>query len=1305
MNGEKVQLLKTICGYLKLEELPQRMVSRRLTVFKAFEENEQAFQDQEFLHRFWNVHEKGKSALTGGKITPSFIFSFINDNYDILEEALKIDTVDEKEQVQEDIIQEISEEFVAIIERNKVIQTPSENSPFMAKLLEKAKNETISYPEFEKKVLYYLEGILDLSGRKLLEEVSKAFIWSVYKEDEIKSYRLAFEEFNKSTRDYEKLGVSFNYPEISLKFGRNVSQIMDAVHCTFIQVGGVLGLRRIVSIANRIAEVSFSEEEIINFFTSYLSGGLDLTLSNPPEGHSYFLEVIKTYDYDFTTNLNNLLPIMEFTLQELGPVFNNLLQILMRVKIVEWSKNIPMGEEITILDLIAEIQKNILNQIEQEEKLLSFHEMFQKTDKNILESAINYFSNKMAYSYILRVRRGGIEKTLLNSFKTMNLSGAAKAIGNQIIDIRKYYKILYPHSWQKQFYYEFILDIASKGLSTSPKQTVRERLNLLVKESPKHSNSSSFNLKKIESDVIFENLKNKVPLLPPNFSTAEEAQKYFSRTFSIIRSVLNKVWIKKVLRTGFELYIETPVKQVWQNEIEDLSRELISYYQNVVIGLGRKPSKINQLVFESLRESLSGLYYVDERLRDVKVFDIFLKLPENPILKNRDDVESYLEYTFEESKAIINKVLGREVKEEIERKTFDQEIEERISLENTVIDWFIRANQYYNPIITEPISLEKTTDPNDILLKTVYGGTIYLVEESMKSLMLNHTEKINKANFIKEILKNQVEELRRTLAQLKFNYNIKTIIYYVLEQIKLWDIVFSLRGILSGLESDNRIRRAIRPATISENDRYEEFEISYSLIKKPGIRGLVARELITEWIRTWANSAINLAESYLEEVISNIEEEKREDFEQEILGLLFNGTGRTDIRNFMVPLIVGNLKKPFGFETSILSPEFLNYSNEVFAEAVKCDSQLSIYFLYTNWENIEGERIHYQREIVGDLDFIVYQESQIESCRQLIGTTQEFNLSDVVKKATGLSLSGLTLQTVVFQLGEKEIFSAASYTENPFEGSMVTGLTLELISKENIQMELIHPLALNASEVIAGLIERNQNNASKPDLLYRVVLQQLLDEAKLVLLKDIGTLRERMSNELVPQTDRNISRCNLKVTTAYKLYLKNKLGDTKYLPEEIEFFGEKLDNFGLFVQLILPFFEPSQIIRKRLKNDMKLINYLEISKDEEFHVFPSLIIFDDNGKYKVVFGTYSLNENTLYMIVAEENIESKMGLRTIEYLLRTRDFEELTKDLELLPLPELNHSIPLNRINVLKEKRGEFLLDFELIKNISLGAI
>ncbi|MFX1577937.1 MAG: hypothetical protein ACFFCF_12325, partial [Promethearchaeota archaeon] len=134
MNSEKARLLKTICDHLKLDEIPQSMVSRRLAVFKAFEENEDKFQEEDFRVWFWNVYEEGHPELTEGKITPSLIFSFINNNYDLVEEALKIDPL-EAIQSQKEMTSEISEEFKTIILRNKVQPIPGEDSLFIKKLL------------------------------------------------------------------------------------------------------------------------------------------------------------------------------------------------------------------------------------------------------------------------------------------------------------------------------------------------------------------------------------------------------------------------------------------------------------------------------------------------------------------------------------------------------------------------------------------------------------------------------------------------------------------------------------------------------------------------------------------------------------------------------------------------------------------------------------------------------------------------------------------------------------------------------------------------------------------------------------------------------------------------------------------------------------------------------------------------------------------------------------------------------------------------------------------------------------------
>ena len=107
---------------------------------------------------------------------------------------------------------------------------------------------------------------------------------------------------------------------------------------------------------------------------------------------------------------------------------------------------------------------------------------------------------------------------------------------------------------------------------------------------------------------------------------------------------------------------------------------------------------------------------------------------------------------------------------------------------------------------------------------------------------------------------------------------------------------------------------------------------------------------------------------------------------------------------------------------------------------------------------------------------------------------------------------------------------------------------------------------------------------------------------------------------------------------------------------------------------------------------------------EEAVVFPSLAVFDDNGKYQVIIGAI-VESDSLELVITEEDQSSNMGLITIQYLLKTRDFEELARDFGLLPLNDLNQSFPLNLVRVLKEKKGEKVFDIEFINNVGLGAI
>jgi hypothetical protein len=1299
---ERVRLLRVIINNLGLKEIPAGIVSRRMSILRAFDENEQAFSSEQIIDLLKTFLNDDKIE----KITASMILSIINDNQDLWEEALKKpDDLEEPEETDEGV----SGLFGEVIERNRYIFTKiQEKSAFLEYLLKNLTLlEPIPYPVFEKETLLYLEPHVNLDNNSLLDEALRRYIQIVYKDDPEIGHRLIFEEIRLNGQLYEKLGLILDYPTILARGG--VQRLMESMDLASSLGAGVFEYRRIISVANKIAGVRFTEEELIDFFKTYIEGSLESILLNPPEGKSYFKRVKATQDYKFEINLRHVGPKISTKHKELTSIFNNLMDILMRIKIVEWGQNIPLGEEKTILDLLFEIQRDLLNIIPQSSEnlvdLLPLDEMFVKTDQNIIKLVVEHYSKQHAYSYLLRLRKGGIRNIIFNSFR--NLGGSTEVFGKQLLDIRNYYQVIYPDSWQERLYYKFILNTASKGLSSSPKKTVRERLNLLVY--PEESRLSAVSSKKIPSDEIFDAIRNQIPFLIPYFSTSDEAQDYFNQIFALVKIVLNRVWIQKILRVGFELYIETPVQRVWTKEMIDLSRELIRYYQTL-IAIKQKQSKINELVFDSLTEALEGVPSLNKDLIVQETLTLFTQLPERPVLLDSVSVDAYLDHVFACAKTIINNILGRQVEKEVERKTFDQEMDERIaSLENKVNDWFIKGYQYYDGIISEPMSLENTSDPTEILNKAIYGGIFFLIEESMKGLMLTDPQKTNKARFFKELFFKQVSAIRDAFSHLYHTYNVNIIINFVLEQIKIFDTAFQLRGLLIDLEADNRFIKALSTeVTRSDDDQ----RVSQALIFEPGIRSIIARELVIHWIRKWANSVLNLVESCLNDYLKEVIEEERDEAEQEAIKLLFDSTGRNDICNFIAPVLVGNTLKVLSFENCQLSDEFLQskYTHEVFPEAVQCDAQLTMYFL----SNLLLKDLTRKRKLNRGLDFIYYKGNEIQSCRRtLLGTGGETSsLSDVVKKATGLSLSGLTLETVVFRFGRIELFSAASYCENPFEGSQLTGLALELISKENIPLSMLHPLAKNASETIAGLFERNPENISEPDALFNIVVRQLLDEANLVLLKDSGTIKDRKLSIESDMTHvvrlKDISRVMLRPTAAYEIkIIKSDENSDLLIPEEVSYYGEKLINFNRFVHLIVPFFEPGAIIKNRLLTETQFLKNLEITDKrglEEAAAFPSLAVFDDNGKYQVIIGILGDNGSKKFILTTEDE-SSNMGLITIQYLLRTRDFEELTKDFGLWPLNKLNQSFPLNQVRVIREKKGKKILDIDFINNIGLGAI
>jgi hypothetical protein len=1289
------------------------MVSRRFRISESFEKNSEAFSKPDVVTEFAEVLGKGKS-FNQSFITDSFVYTFINENQDLWKEVFDITELNNKGEMIS--TPEDTNDFVQIGKKERCDPDTNFNSIFLSNILDKLSDSTIiPYPNFEKELLYRLEGKDVLSDIELMQETVKALVSIVYKEDPENSFRFIFEEYLEHPEIYQRLGGEFQVPGI-LNGQGGVARLIDAALVTSSFISGIFEFKKLIRVVNKFGGTSANKNELQEFFISYLSGKLDNILLSSSEKTSYFTIIEKTMDFNHKVDLDTLTFPLQFNPLELTPLLSKLINILIRVKIIEWSKNFPIKEEPTVLDLLLELQTELNVNIKQKSSLVSFKEMIENSNHDIIEFTINYFSKKLFHSFLLRATKGGIEKSLLTSFR--DLSGIPKGLGNQILSIKECYKLLCPEGWKTQIFQDFILKTASKGLSTATKRTVTERISLLVQNCAKsntgHSASNTLKIgNKVKSDVIFDSLQQKIPLINSNFQTSDKAEDFLNKSYTIIKSELNKAWLKSILKKGFELYIEQPVTQAWTNEMEDLSRELGRYYRDLM-SLERPQLEINELIVESLREALElpSLIDIEKSLKDHEVLILFLKLPEKPQLLNQVSVEDYLTTAFSHSKNIINNLLGRFVDQEIERKTFHQEIEERISLENKVIDWFIRASHSYEEIILESIGLERTADPNDLLLKTLYGGVIYLVEDSLKGMQLESLQKMRKAKFLHDLLFQEITGLKKILTKLNIDYNPETILSYLLEQIDLWNSIFGLKSILTNLDNDNRLQKALTSIKSSNNCTIKKSNgTSVPTLESPGVRSLLGREIVTPWIKRWANSVINVGDSILNEHVNSNDKYQEEEQEQEILSLLFKATGRNDIRNFFVPFIVGHVNNVFDFESCLFPVKYQDYINDVFNEVVSCDSQLAMYFLFKNWMR-SREKINIQKDkfrVVEDLDFICYQGNTIQSIKQLLGSPQ-LNLSDVVKKATGLNLSGLQLKTVLYQLGDSTLFSAASYIENPFEGSQITGLTLELISKEKIPIGIFHPLVENASKSLAGLIERNTLNSSIPDSLYKNVAFQLLEEAELVLLRDSGTLSEltKINSDQEIIGYRDISRTTFKVTTAYLIHFANNKDESLngYLPEDIEYWGENLSNFSLFIRLINPFFEPGYEIKKRLVNDRILVEKLGLSESDNLEdemMYPSLIVFDENESFKVVIASYF--SSTLKILIAEESKNSNMGIRTIQYLLKTKDFEELIGDFGLIPLPELNRSLPLNKIRVSKEKDGSWTLDHQLIKNISLGAI
>ncbi|MFW9779508.1 MAG: hypothetical protein ACFFE8_11690 [Candidatus Heimdallarchaeota archaeon] len=690
MKEDKIRLLRTILDNLRLSEIPSSMVQRRVIVKTKFDEKTSAFHNPAFIKLYATVLGKGKS-FSADSLTSTSIFTFINDNQDLWEAAYQYTA--KRATIHDSSVEVVPEEYRATIERNTYEPSVPEEYPFLDSLLDALKtpvSDVIPYPDYEKRILVRLEGVTVMDKKEWIDEGLKAYANVVYGEDAEASHRMFLEDITKHANILEGIGFSFKRPTFMDRGEGKITLMIDAAHAGAQLSRGGLELQRLIRIANKIGSVNFAEEELLEFFSSYLFGELDSILLNPPKGYSYLrdIEQLASLDYTFDVDFSRLGLEVECKPKGLEKLGKKLLNILRRVKFVEWTRNVPLGEEPTLIDLIREIQRNVLKEGTGDEgPLITLEGIFHHSTINVIKASVDYFARRLAYRYLIGIHKGGIERPLRNAFR--NLGSAPRGLGNQINAVMKYYKAYYESSkWKLRLWDDFILDLAAKGLVSAEKLTVRERVKLIVQDDPRYSmhykstpGQLQLTTEKIQAGLLQEVLRRKVPYISPKFGSSDMAENYLIRAFGNVKLSLNKVWIKKILRAGFQVYIETPVTKVWQDELEDLAREMIRYIQNLST-VGRKSVEMNDLVVEALRDALGALYYVDNEIRDRETNTLHQSLPERPTIVDSESVEAYLDTAFQHSKAIINTVLQRQVDREVEHVTFDEERRSKQSEKN-----------------------------------------------------------------------------------------------------------------------------------------------------------------------------------------------------------------------------------------------------------------------------------------------------------------------------------------------------------------------------------------------------------------------------------------------------------------------------------------------------------------------------------------------------------------------------------------------------------------------------------------------
>ncbi len=357
-----------------------------------------------------------------------------------------------------------------------------------------------------------------------------------------------------------------------------------------------------------------------------------------------------------------------------------------------------------------------------------------------------------------------------------------------------------------------------------------------------------------------------------------------------------------------------------------------------------------------------------------------------------------------------------------------------------------------------------------------------------------------------------------------------------------------------------------------------------------------------------------------------------------------------------------------------------------------------------------------------NVDIIYFHEHSLYSLRELI-EGESLLKNDVIKQTVGLSLvRGLDLETLVLKLSGKNAYITLSYQGRPIEDEaysshQITGVVFEVFSQTPIHLRDIHPITEAAFYVISGAIQSVSDDSKSPDWVFKKISEQLLDYAEMMFLKNPGGIEGSRVPKLsgikfTPyEKDLDISRKRFRVTGMYSINLlkqkrqKDSVEITEILPESVGFYGERLDQFGDFLHLLVPFLTPAEQIKNALLSSRQALKLVGIdSKTIDFldaMFLPYILIFNDSGRYRVLLCKLhsSIKSKTLKVVTLEEDPSSNVGYSAIH-----SNFERREWDFEILNRQNFNFSIkvPQSRVVCQETKKNSLTGEEELTELYSI---